>query len=416
MDAVVDSPAQNGSELVKPSNDLSASKELNKPDFLVPPVMDRTTLEKMMHYCLENKADDLILLEGAPWSVIWSERVVRVGEPDRRMTYEELGNLLCDMTGNPNAKLDLSLGNDRDFSYALPVGRIKSVRFRCNATGCLGSRGGQGMEIVMRPSGKVPPTMWELGLPDYIINAALPKTGLILVCGPTGSGKTTLLDSIMRAHATDPMGKHILTYYAPIENDLNAIPDVTGLIAQCDIGDSGYGAHLKTFAEATRNSLRRHPMVIAYGEARDRETIEGAVLSAMTGHVTYTTTHTSNTHMAIPRMSDMFSGGDRVRVSNGLIDNSRLIVHQRLVRRASGIGRAPIRSALALTQDIRAELLRTPVDLLPHAIFEATNSMGLGLLEDAERQFKAGVIHQEELDSIEQEMKMEKRNLDHASH
>lgn len=383
---------------------LSASKALPAPDFDDPVKLDLPALSKILIYCLDNKVDDLLLLAGNRWGVIWSDTVRMVGQRD--LYIEEMEQLLVEMTGNPNAALDLAKAQDIDFTFPLRIDRGRTVRFRCNATGCLGLNGQRGMEIVMRPTGKMPPTMTELGLPDYIKDAALPKQGIVLICGPTGSGKTTLLDAIMREQATHPEGRHILTYYAPIENDLQIIQNRTGMIAQSEIGRAGYGAHLPSFASATRNSLRRHPMVIAYGEARDRETIEGAVLSAMTGHTTYTTTHTSNVHMAIPRMADVFDGADRVRITNGLIDNTRLIVHQRLVRRPNGIGRYPIRSALVLTQDIRSELLRTRVDLLPAAVFDAVKAHGIGLLEDAEAQFKAGNIHEDELYAIEAELKM----------
>lgn len=382
---------------------LGANKALGAPSFDDPIKVDLAALNQMLHFCLDNGADDLLLMAGAPWAVIWSDKVCRVGT--RALYVEELEQLLVEMTGNANAHIDIGRAEDLDFTYALRVQRGRNVRFRCNATGCLGTNGQRGIEIVARPTGKVPPTMLELDLPAYIRDAAMPKAGIVLICGPTGSGKTTLLDAIMRGQATREEGQHILTYYAPVENDLNIIPDCTGLISQCEIGKAGYGANLKSFAAATRNSLRRHPMVIAYGEARDPETIEGAVLSAMTGHATYTTTHTSNVHMAIPRMADAFSGADRSRVANGLIDQSRLIVHQRLVARPNGIGRSPVRSALVLTQDIRTELLRTNIDHLPIAMFEAVKAHGIDLLKDAEAQFSAGKIHERELYAIESEMK-----------
>lgn len=404
MDTVAVKPDPSAG-LVKSLSEIGATKELPAPEFVEPIKLNLDALNELLGFVLENGIDDLILLAGNPWAVIWSDQVKVVGK--RQLYVEELEQLLIEMTGNPNAHIDVGRAKDVDFTYSLRAMRGRNVRFRCNATACLGPNGQRGIEIVMRPTGKVPPTMEELGVPAYIRDAALPKSGIVLICGPTGSGKTTLLDSIMRAQATHPLGRHILTYYAPIENDLNFIPNKTGLIAQSEIGTPGYGAHLTSFAAATRNSLRRHPMVIAYGEARDRETIEGAVLSAMTGHATYTTTHTSNVHMAISRMADVFSGADRVRITNGLIDNSRLIVHQRLVRRPSGIGRAPVRSALVLTQDIRSELLRTPVDSVPAAMLEAVKSHGIGLLEDAVMQYEAGNIHEDELASIEAEMKSE---------
>lgn len=397
MDSVIKKPRE--------THNLSATKELSPLCFTDPPKIDLEALNLMLRYCLENKVDDLLLLVGSPWAVMWSDKVVFRGQ--RALYAQELEQLVIEMTGNPNAALDLMRATDIDFSYTLRLDRGRFSKFRCNATACLGPNGQHGLEIVMRPTGKVPPTMDELGLPSYIQDAALPKSGIVLVCGPTGSGKTTLLDAIMRAQATHPDGRHIITYYAPVENDLNVIPNRTGLIAQCEIGRPGYGAHLTSFSDAVRNSLRRHPHVIAYGEARDKETIEGAVLSSMTGHTTYTTTHTSNVHMSISRMADMFTGADRVRITNALIDNTRLIVHQRLLKRPGGIGRSPVRSALVLTQDIRAELLRTAIDRLPAAIYTATNECGIGLLADGIRQFEAGNISEEELIGLKAELEAE---------
>jgi Tfp pilus assembly pilus retraction ATPase PilT len=376
-------------------------------EFTEPPVFNVDTLNKALMYVIENKGDDLILVTGYPFGMIWSERVVRLGA--RPLMTDELRDLLVRITDNPNAAMELQQQEDIDFSHVIQLGRGITLRFRVNATGCMGLNGGAGLGIVFRPITGVPKTMDELGMPQAIQEAALPKSGLVILCGPTGSGKTTALDAFMRAHATDPMGKHILTYYAPIENDLYSIPNQTGIIAQTEIG-KGYGAHLKTFAKATRNSLRRHPMVIAYGEARDRETIEGAVLSAMTGHATYTTTHTNNVHMAIPRMADAFDAGDRVRISNGLIDQSRMIMHQRLLRRRDGRGRVPVRSWLVFTQDIRSHLLRIPYDQLPNEIQRLVKDHGRDLLVDAEEQYELGNLHEDEMLALKAELKYADHN------
>jgi len=390
---------------VKESPCIGASKGL--PDFPHQDMvrLDLEGLDQILRYCLDNGVEDLILLSGSPWSVMWSSKVVFRGT--RPLTTEEIEHLLVAMTSNPNAGLDLFRAEPIDFNYNMNLERGRSVRFRCSAVACLGPRGKPGIEIVMRPSSKGVPSLSDLDVPEYITNACMPQQGIVLVCGPTGSGKTTLLDAILRELATSPEGKHILTFFAPIENDLNNIPGRTGLISQCEIGRQGYGAHLTSFPDAVRNSLRRHPHVIVFGEARDPETIEGAVLSSMTGHATYTTTHTSNVHMAISRMADSFKGADRIRIINGLIDNTRLIVHQRLVKRPNGIGRAPVRSALVITQEMRRELLLTPVDRLPAVLLDMTRRFGIGLLEDATRQYERGLIHKDELIAIEAELKVE---------
>lgn len=389
------------------SKELSASRELLLPSFDDPNILLIEDFQRILRYCLENKVDDLILMSGNPWSVMWSDRVVRVGI--KRRTTAELARLLNIMLGSENASIDVSSkANPADFAYTLTVDRGVKVRFRVNCTSCLGADGHAGLHFVIRPAGKIPPTMDELGLPMLIQDACMPASGIVLVTGPTGSGKTTTLDSIMRTQATRPDGRHILTFYAPIENDLNVIPNITGIISQCEIGKPGYGANIRNFPDAVSNALRRHPNVVLIGEARDKETIEGAVTLAMTGHTTYTTTHTSSVHNAVSRMADNFP--DRARITTALVDNLRLVIHQRLVKTPSGIGRAPVRSALVMTQDVRSMLARLPdIDDIPRIMNELTKdkSIGINLLDDAIAQFEAGKIHEDEVYAIKRELKSE---------
>lgn len=399
--------AQPSNSLKEFSTVLSATKLLEMPTFDDPQILTLEEFERILKYCLENKVDDLILMSGNPWSVMWSDRVIRVGK--RRRTTSELGRLLNSLLGSENASIDVqSKANPADFAHTLTIDRGVKVRFRVSCTSCLGADGQAGFHFVVRPAGKVPPTMEQLGLPMLIQEASMPASGIVLVTGPTGSGKTTLLDSVMRAQATREDGRHILTFYAPIENDLNVIPGITGIISQCEIGKAGYGADIKSFPEAVSNALRRHPNVVLIGESRDKDTIEGAVTLAMTGHTTYTTAHTSSVHNAVSRMADNFP--DRARITTALVDNLRLIIHQRLVKTPSGIGRAPIRSALVLTQDVRSDLNRlSSIDLIPAAMNEYTKDprVGINLLDDAYAQFEAGKIHEDEVFAVERELKSE---------
>lgn len=397
-----------GEPLLRDVSTIGANKPLEKAAFTDPPKLSTDSLNTMLKYCLDNGVEDLLMLVGDPWCVIWSDRVVRCGQ--RNLYMSEMEDLLCEMTGNTNAAIAVSRCSDLDFNYILKVERNKAIRWRVNVTGCLGPNGSRGMEVVMRPAIAKAKTMEQLKLPEYIVNAAMPKNGIVIVSGPTGSGKTTAVDAMLRAQATHPDGKHILTYYSPIENDLNSIENRTGLIAQTEIGEPGYGAHLPSYERGGRNSLRRHPMVIAYGEARDRVTIDAAVRGSITGHVVYTTTHTPSVHMTIPRMADEFRGSDRVRICTALVDNSRMIFHQRLLKTPSRIGRTPVRSALVLTRDIRSFLLRQKIEHLPAAMMELTDSQGIGLLADATRQFEAGLLHEDEMLMLEAELASEKED------
>src|SRR3989339_1897558 len=60
-----------------------------------------------------------------------------------------------------------------------------------------------------------------------------------------------------------------------------------------------------TFASGLRSFLRQDPNIILVGEIRDSETAELAIQAALTGHLVFSTLHTSSAAGAIPRLLDM---------------------------------------------------------------------------------------------------------------
>jgi len=401
-------------EIILPSAQqaIGAFRPLDQPTFDVGPKLQRVEIEEMLHFCIHNGAEDLYLLAGAPWAVQWSGCVHLLGT--RELYIEELQDVLAELSGNRNAALQIQQGEDMDFNFSirnpvrLPGQPAEVLRFRVNATGAMGPNSTRGMEIVFRPAGNNIPTMDQLGIPKDLQKLLMPKTGVILVCGPTGSGKTTYINGILRGQATRKDGQHILVFGAPLEQDLNIIPDRTGLIAQSEIGPGTYGGNLADWMRAVRNALRRHPTVVYFTEARDALSIEGVLLIAQSGHATYTTTHTASTHMAINRLGDNFQGADRVRVMKGYLENTRGIVHQRLLKTPSGIGRSPVRAWVTLTQDMRTKLIReSNLDALPSMIKQFTEQEGRGLWDDAQEQYKAGKISDDEMDSLRDELATE---------
>lgn len=400
MDALI-SPTTGVAQHMGVVEALVSASKLMPPGFPMPQKITMDYLDQLLLYCVENRVEDLVLLDDEPLSVLWSDAVHRF--PGRKIYLSELQELLCKLVDDPGAALRVARAEPCDFNYSVKTDRRKSIRFRCSATACLGMGGAKGLEIIFRPVGKNVPSVEELGVEQYIVDACTPSSGIVIVTGPTGSGKSTLLDSILRKLLTSIPAKRLLSFCSPIENDLREIQGLIGQVVQADIGPAGYGGHLKSYEEAVRNMLRRHPHAVYFGEARDKQTIEGAILSAMSSHLTYTTTHTSSTHMTLSRMADPF-GLDRTRIIKSLIENTRLIVHQRLLPKSDGLGRVAIRSALCITNDMRDELMRATVDQVPVLMKEYTESHGLSLLKSAEQQFSYGNIHQRSLDAIEQEL------------
>lgn len=138
--------------------------------------------------------------------------------------------------------------------------------------------------------------------------------GLLLVTGPTGSGKSTTLYTILRELNTTE--RNIVTLEDPVEIHMNGINQVqidekTGL----------------TFARGLRSILRQDPDIIMIGEIRDRETVEIAVRTALTGHLVMTSLHTSDAASAVTRLLDM--GVPPYLVASSVTG----VIAQRLVRK-----------------------------------------------------------------------------------
>ncbi|WP_068473249.1 GspE/PulE family protein [Saccharicrinis aurantiacus] len=156
-----------------------------------------------------------------------------------------------------------------------------------------------------------------LGFNSYCNNlyreAIKKPNGIILISGPTGSGKTTTLYATLKE--INKPTHNILTVEDPIEYTLEGINQVQ---LKEDIG--------LDFAATMRTFLRQDPDIIMVGEIRDVATAQMAVRAALTGHLVFSTIHTSSALGIISRLVDM--GIPSFMVANTL----NLAVAQRLVR------------------------------------------------------------------------------------
>ncbi len=177
-----------------------------------------------------------------------------------------------------------------------------------------------GEKIVMRllrKSGGVP-TLPELGLNGTALKslqtATLRAHGIILVCGPTGSGKTTTLYSVLSRLNTTRV--NIASLEDPVEYEISGVNQVQ---INPTVG--------LTFASGLRAFLRQDPNIILVGEIRDKETTDLAIQAALTGHLVFSTLHTSNAAGALPRLMDL--GAETFLLASTI----NAIAAQRIVRR-----------------------------------------------------------------------------------
>ncbi|HEX9817942.1 MAG TPA: ATPase, T2SS/T4P/T4SS family [Patescibacteria group bacterium] len=212
-----------------------------------------------------------------------------------------------------NLKIDeRRVPQDGRFNY---VAEAKDIDLRISTMPTI-----YGEKVVMRLLEKntAVPSLEELGLGGlglkYLQESIKIPRGIILVTGPTGSGKTTTLYSIL--HEINTPKVNIMTIEDPVEYQITGVSQVQ-VNPQAGL----------TFATGLRSFLRQDPDIIMVGEVRDTETAELAIQASLTGHLVFSTLHTSSAAGAIPRLLDM--GAEAFLLSSTIT----LIMAQRIVRR-----------------------------------------------------------------------------------
>ena len=105
-----------------------------------------------------------------------------------------------------------------------------------------------------------------------------------------------------------------------------------------------------TFATGLRSFLRQDPNIILVGEIRDRETTDLAIQAALTGHLVFSTLHTSNASGALPRLIDL--GAEPFLLSSTM----NAIVGQRIVRKLCNNCKITYPPPSSLVEEIKKEL------------------------------------------------------------
>lgn len=194
-----------------------------------------------------------------------------------------------------------------------------------------------GEKVVMRiqeRTRKIPP-LSELGLTgvglEHLTQSLELPNGIILTTGPTGSGKTTTLYACLEI--LNKIDVNILTFEDPVEIQLD------GLNQSQVHPDIEYD-----FARGLRAALRQDPDIMMVGEIRDRETIDVAIESSLTGHLVLSTIHTNSAVETLTRILNM---GVPPFLMTATIN---LIIAQRLVRRLCQSCKKPAGAPDEITQ------------------------------------------------------------------
>lgn len=194
------------------------------------------------------------------------------------------------------------------------------------------------------------PRLDTLGLPPVLVDIALSPRGMVLVTGVTGSGKSTTLAAMIQ-HVNENRAVNIVGIEDPVEF---VHPDLKAIVAQREVGSD-----TRPFHDALRHVLRQDPDVIMLGEIRDADSMETLLKAAETGHMVFSTLHTTDAAQTISRILSFFPPHQQSEVRAMLAGALRAVVSLRLVPRADGAGRVPAAEVLVNTAAI-AERIRQP--------------------------------------------------------
>lgn len=254
-------------------------------------------------------------------------------------------------------------------------------RFRIN----LHRERGRGAAVIRALPRRVP-ALSSLDLPAGTEALARLSRGLVLIGGATGSGKSTTLaaivDDINRREA-----KHIITVEDPIEFEHT---NQKSIIQQIEIGIDA-----PDFPTALRSALRQAPDVLVVGEMRDAETMKIAMAAGETGHLVFSTLHTSDTASTIARIADSFPAERQNTIRQEIAAALSAVFVQTLVPRIAG-GRVPAAELLMVSYGARAHIRRNALQHLHQEITLTRKNGSLSLEECLARLVKTGVIDKAE--------------------
>jgi twitching motility protein PilT len=291
------------------------------------------TIQELIEVGFENVASD-VLIKGnqrpmmkqhsevkplpGEWPVLTAadtERMVHTLMNDRqRKRFEE--HFEMDMAFQVGDKCRVRTNIYRERGHAAAVMRIIPLRIR---------------------------SLEELGLPPVLAELTKHRLGLILVTGPTGCGKTTTLAALI-----DLINQNRPCHIVTVEDPLEIVhQDKRAYVSQREVG-----IDTEDFQPALRAVVREAPDVILIGEMRDTDTMNVAMQAGETGHLVFSTVHTSSAYETLDRIVNMFPPHEKQHLCQRLANSLRAIVAQKLVPRADGQGRVVVQEILICTPTV----------------------------------------------------------------
>ncbi|MCA9372235.1 PilT/PilU family type 4a pilus ATPase [Candidatus Woesebacteria bacterium] len=333
-----------------------------------------TDLTLLFATAVEKRASDLHIISGYEPTVRILGRLIRIrnaGTLTGKETEALLSSILTDQQ-----KSELQENRELDFGY-----QWNTYRFRVNYYYAQG-----GLAAAFRLIPKRIPTIDELHLPNAFHKFTQLSDGFILFTGPTGEGKSTTIASLLQ-EINISQEQHIVTIEDPIEY---VFESGRSIISQRELHSDTY-----SLKRALRAVLREDPNVVLVGEMRDFDTISSALTIAETGHLVFSTLHTSSTHEAINRIIDVFPAAQQNQIRSQLASVLKAVVTQHLLPSSDGKSLVPAVEVLINNSAVSA-LIRDAKTHMIDNVIETSEEEDMILLEkNLAKLYQTGVIAKE---------------------
>ncbi|HEX5003992.1 MAG TPA: type IV pilus twitching motility protein PilT [Gemmatimonadales bacterium] len=332
--------------------------------------------KKAIAEMVRRNGSDLLLKVGRPPTVRVNGELTALEFPPLRP--EDL-KALAEQIMTPRQVKEFAEKKEADFAIGVPgVGRFRTNIYQQRGT----------LAFAFRAIPYEVKTIRELKLPPVLEEVAVRPRGLVLVTGITGSGKSTALAAMIN-HVNQNRRVNVITIEDPIEF---LHRDQMANISQREVGSDTL-----TFGAALRHVLRQDPDVILIGEIRDSDTLDTALKAADTGHLVFSTLHTTDATQTINRVISFYPPHQHQEIRSLLSTALQAVICLRLVPKKDGTGRVPAAEVLINTAAVADNIRDIEKALnIPDLIAEGTISYGMQSFDQSlMKWYKEGVVSYE---------------------
>ena len=319
------------------------------------------TIEEILRLAKEIDASDIHMAPGSPLMFRINGRLVP--QNDEIMKPADVDTAIRTIMTKEQLA-DLARIGELDFAFSIPgFSRVRVNVFSQRGT----------YAASLRILSYEVPSPDSLGIPTSFVELTNKKRGLILVTGTAGSGKSTILASLVEVIAERDY-KNIITIEDPI-GYLHS--HKKSIVSQREIG-----VDTDNYANGVRAALRQDPDVIMVGELHDMDTISMALAAAETGHLVFSTLHTSNTVDALGRIIDVFPPHQQQQIRVQLASALRGVIAQQLLPRSDIRGRIAAYEVLIANPEVR-NLIRDNKNHHIPSLIAKSRKAGMQTMDDA---------------------------------